>query len=121
MVSKKLCALTAILFLGASVAFACELVAFKGLDGINLSKSMYSGGDARRYFEFFKSLGFDHNTSLTQERNGFGMVFYLDNSGNHFAKWDGVDTGKNHVSTGVYFYTISTDNQRVIGKMVLVK
>jgi flagellar hook assembly protein FlgD len=42
-------------------------------------------------------------------------------SGNHFADWDGTDDEGISVSSGAYFYELQVDHFRAVRKMVMVK
>ncbi|MCL2064599.1 MAG: T9SS type A sorting domain-containing protein [Candidatus Cloacimonetes bacterium] len=41
--------------------------------------------------------------------------------GSHTLRWDGTNEKSNNVSSGIYFYRISTDNSQVVGRMILMK
>jgi len=72
----KIISLILIYMISVPGIFSCEMVAIKGLNGYNLSTSMNDGQDIDILFKYFRSLGF-YNYGYSQERNGFGMVFYL--------------------------------------------
>ena len=42
-------------------------------------------------------------------------------AGLHQIKWDGLDSNHNHVSTGLYFYQLQTENYKKMNKMILLK
>jgi hypothetical protein len=41
--------------------------------------------------------------------------------GNHFMKWNGVNDYDESVSSGIYFYRITSEHSQVTGKMMLLK
>jgi hypothetical protein len=51
-----------------------------GLSGNNIDKA--NPGRTHNLFNYFRSLGYHSNVELSEERNGFGMVFYLSDSAN---------------------------------------
>jgi hypothetical protein len=49
------------------------------------------------------------------------LVNEFQQSGNHFADWDGTDDEGISVSSGAYFYELQVDHFRAVRKMVMVK
>jgi len=41
--------------------------------------------------------------------------------GKHFVQWNGTDENNRTISSGIYFYRVSTDNHQITGKMMLMK
>ncbi len=41
--------------------------------------------------------------------------------GYHHVTWDGVDNNGNRVSSGIYFYSLNVNSQKVVKKMTLIK
>jgi flagellar hook assembly protein FlgD len=42
-------------------------------------------------------------------------------SGEHSVRWDGTDASHRRVASGVYFYELNANDQRVVRKMGLIK
>jgi len=76
---KKVIISVLLLILCCSVAMACEMVAIKALNGKNLSADFVNGNRTKYLFDYFKEIGYQENPASTQEKQGFGMVFYLNN------------------------------------------
>jgi len=79
---KQLSLLFLIIICCISFGSACEMIAIKGLNGFNMNKNSMSNNIGSPLFNYFKDLGYDPNPVLTQERQGFGMVLYLNSSAN---------------------------------------
>ena len=82
---KKLLCLGMIFMLGMtmtiSTMIACEMVAFRGLNNRNLSTQSSEDLYVREMFKYFRELGFSQSSSSNQqERNGFGITFYMNNN-----------------------------------------
>lgn len=45
--------------------------------------------------------------------------FFL--AGNHVIKWNGKDSFGNKLSSGVYYYSLFTDKERTVKKMIILK
>jgi hypothetical protein len=80
---RKVLLVLILLVISINFSYACEMIAFKGLNGNNLTKSLTDSGgndDVRRLFQYFRELGYSANEDVSEERNGLGMVFYLNDS-----------------------------------------
>jgi len=66
--------------------FACEMVAIRGMNNTNLVSGTTNipaqNTDVKNLFSYFKHLGYHSNDNTTQDRNGFGVVYYLNNDAN---------------------------------------
>jgi hypothetical protein len=74
-------------------------------------KKAADGSFPRVTLKIYNILGQLVNTLVDEPRN----------SGNYEVMWDGRDEEGNQVSSGIYFYTLITENDRRTRKMILMK
>ncbi len=95
--------------------------------GIDKNSSMTSGAFPNpfsRSTEIRYSLDKNSVVSIIIRDFSGNIVRNLNNeeqtAGTKAVKWDGTNNSGNKVPTGIYFYTLKTENQSISGKMVLI-